>query len=1079
MSDEDDDLDLLEERTEALWDSKITAIISQSSQKTDNVDDSGPSSYDEDEYDERPLAEPENDKTACACNGEGQQSAEADIFIASAQTQKDTACTSSGNRSKWSAGDLYSIGIGPKPEKVSTSNCQNGYRSQSEQNRVQLQQPKPSSSITVSIRPHSTPVPSATSNEDEELEDYVDSDSSDSAIEIQSSPKKVSGPRLKIKRSYHRCDDSTSDAGPSRSVQYSPSPDRPKIVAKRKSNSDSPIVISDVSDDGASSQVNKESKQTKSQTITEPPFKVSRIQNEFADGDSGQCNNFQTKSTAPLKLKFYRSPLKKGAGKHSESTANLSPAVSLTLEKGDSAGQDTTINEYIDKVIELFPDACRKWVKQRIELGQSAILQGKTFFLDNLANSMADGLYPKSSQKEAAPEPGSKDPDIIVALGNNKIKTPDQSDGGRTETDSGPPIRLYGKKSNYTSGPKGKGKAAIQKKPIRNVLDECQELSEDDEDVPNNVDESMDTVTNNEESPSSLTCESCKMTRNSDMVVQCCDGHLICNTCVEKGVKEVLSPDSQEAQIKCTTENCTSTVPESQAKKVLPNLIIELLEEKLLKQTMESITKMEDLVTCPNCCFPVVMDAGIKEFKCPNCNNMSCRYCKRPWLITSHEDCNQFTTLLQENSESKAMEPPSYWHPMPVEGDKDYIVVTLEENCVEYQHIKALFLDSLSTKTITAIRRVQNPRLWQKLCLARKHMVEDFGQNQLNEKQLFHGTNIRAFDGICREGLDWRMCGENGTAFGQGTYFAKRAAYSDRYSRTTSSSGFSFSFGTNRRLGNTLPLPPGHSSAQFAQALNLPSSFNMQHIQSSNPFTNQPKPAGTGISQNAAQMHQHLQQLNQRRQKVLQRLQQHQQQDIQSSGLQSSNNQTMNIINPFINNSQNTAQHSQQQLQQSRQDMIQMLQQQNPFTVTSAAFGPIVNNTPSFGNNNTAPAFGQGSTTAQSSFPQFGQSNGNGILATAPEPAMTTHSASSSTNKVIFTDVEDTIDSTKKYMFVARVLVGRCCGGSPNIRKPPSDPDDSKRRPFNSCVDNMANPAIFVIFDSSQCYPEYIVEYSH
>lgn len=62
-------------------------------------------------------------------------------------------------------------------------------------------------------------------------------------------------------------------------------------------------------------------------------------------------------------------------------------------------------------------------------------------------------------------------------------------------------------------------------------------------------------------------------------------------------------------------------------------------------------------------------------------------------------------------------------------------------------------------------------------------MVEDFGQNNLNEKQLFHGTNPKAFDAICREGLDWRMCGENGTAFGQGRYYKVGGRWNSLWSR--------------------------------------------------------------------------------------------------------------------------------------------------------------------------------------------------------------------------------------------------------------------------------------------------------
>ena len=47
-------------------------------------------------------------------------------------------------------------------------------------------------------------------------------------------------------------------------------------------------------------------------------------------------------------------------------------------------------------------------------------------------------------------------------------------------------------------------------------------------------------------------------------------------------------------------------------------------------------------------------------------------------------------------------------------------------------------------------------------------MIADFGQQKVNEQLLFHGTQSRHVDAICKEGFDWRMCGTNGTAYGQG-----------------------------------------------------------------------------------------------------------------------------------------------------------------------------------------------------------------------------------------------------------------------------------------------------------------------
>ena len=53
------------------------------------------------------------------------------------------------------------------------------------------------------------------------------------------------------------------------------------------------------------------------------------------------------------------------------------------------------------------------------------------------------------------------------------------------------------------------------------------------------------------------------------------------------------------------------------------------------------------------------------------------------------------------------------------------------------------------------------------------------------EKRLFHGTSPETVDAICQQGFDWRMCGKHGTAYGQGSYFASTAAYSNSYAKTS------------------------------------------------------------------------------------------------------------------------------------------------------------------------------------------------------------------------------------------------------------------------------------------------------
>ncbi|XP_072233465.1 protein mono-ADP-ribosyltransferase TIPARP-like [Leuresthes tenuis] len=65
-----------------------------------------------------------------------------------------------------------------------------------------------------------------------------------------------------------------------------------------------------------------------------------------------------------------------------------------------------------------------------------------------------------------------------------------------------------------------------------------------------------------------------------------------------------------------------------------------------------------------------------------------------------------------------------------------------------------------------------------------------------------------------------------------------------------------------------------------------------------------------------------------------------------------------------------------------------------------------------------------------------------------------------------------------RHIFLAKVLVGRASVGKHNYRRPPSR--NSKRQRYalyDSCTDNRENPKVFVVFDSCQCYPYYLIKY--
>ena len=63
-----------------------------------------------------------------------------------------------------------------------------------------------------------------------------------------------------------------------------------------------------------------------------------------------------------------------------------------------------------------------------------------------------------------------------------------------------------------------------------------------------------------------------------------------------------------------------------------------------------------------------------------------------------------------------------------------------------------------------------------------KRKLETSRSNTEIEKQLFHGTTSEVIDAICKQNFDHRLYGKNGTKYGEGSYFALKASYSNHYS---------------------------------------------------------------------------------------------------------------------------------------------------------------------------------------------------------------------------------------------------------------------------------------------------------
>lgn len=67
-----------------------------------------------------------------------------------------------------------------------------------------------------------------------------------------------------------------------------------------------------------------------------------------------------------------------------------------------------------------------------------------------------------------------------------------------------------------------------------------------------------------------------------------------------------------------------------------------------------------------------------------------------------------------------------------------------------------------------------------------------------------------------------------------------------------------------------------------------------------------------------------------------------------------------------------------------------------------------------------------------------------------------------------------------KRIYRCRVLTGEFCQGAQGMKVPPNKPNPGAGTThilYDSVVDNVRNPGIFVIFNDTQAYPEYLITF--
>jgi poly [ADP-ribose] polymerase 7/11/12/13 len=179
-------------------------------------------------------------------------------------------------------------------------------------------------------------------------------------------------------------------------------------------------------------------------------------------------------------------------------------------------------------------------------------------------------------------------------------------------------------------------------------------------------------------------------------------------------------------------------------------------------------------------------------------------------------------------------------------SDEGIQLVSLSPETREFGEIAARFRKTLQQATLVRIDRVQNGPLYESFLLQvetlKKQMGANWDEGRMRQ-MLFHGTNaveaiVNSVDG---HGFLPMLAGTStGAIWGDGTYFARDARYSDDYARTLPSGdkqmmlvdvlvGLSTQGAEGMRV---YPLLPGQSYAGYNSLVNRvqdPSIFVVQH----------------------------------------------------------------------------------------------------------------------------------------------------------------------------------------------------------------------------------------------------------
>lgn len=138
-----------------------------------------------------------------------------------------------------------------------------------------------------------------------------------------------------------------------------------------------------------------------------------------------------------------------------------------------------------------------------------------------------------------------------------------------------------------------------------------------------------------------IECRCCYGEFPFEELTQCADAHLFCKECLIRYAQEAVF-GSGKSELSCMEGSCACSFPTSELEKVLPQTILYKYYERKAEEEVAA-AYADELVRCPSCSFPALLDSDVKRFSCPNprCRKETCRKCQGLWKEHNGLTCEE------------------------------------------------------------------------------------------------------------------------------------------------------------------------------------------------------------------------------------------------------------------------------------------------------------------------------------------------------------------------------------------------------------------------------------------------------